>query len=852
MTISKIRLPDTFPQSDYTPFGYLDNPAHSGVMNPSGILRTVPPLGFGWWARAMPWPYGMGVERPLSYLSFLHLSVAITSPPAPLSARREGESEATRVFHTADDFAGVNLVSNYHTKTLMSYDWSHNGLNFSAKYFLAHENALVCVLEIENTTSPPAPPRIQGGESRDESAHITIHATHIYGYPGHLYWGRDGVTSRGVNSNSNPSPPTPLPPGARGENAKSPRLEFDTAISKVWAYGDVFALGADRKSTAYKATSNVDEWNGWIRGNDLSSNDGALVRFHETQDPIYSVMSYPLDIPAGESVSLVLCLARGTNEPYTLRQFHESVKTAPAEAARQLAADEAFYANAPVLTGDWPEKWKHGWIYDFETIRMTIRPPLGIFKHHWDAMQIHTPRSVLGEMSLDALCLSYADIELAKEVIYGTFADAPVPNVPCVREDGSMNMIGESGAECGTAPTWGFPFLVIQSIYQRDGDDHWIRELYPHLKVFIEWWLAYRTDSEGWFHANNSWESGQDGSKRFLHGGAQEGTPADFVRTVDIEAGLAQGMLTMVDYAKIAGYERDVEMWRELAEDRINRTRSMYVDGWFRDWDGRENKPFMLDDYYDVMMLAPLAVGVATPEQIEGVRPKFQIFRDNPQHWLEWPSFWQPFSEAAWKAGLRTFVAEELVKVGERIYGRTDAREISGVSERYPDRLPAPYSYRIPGVSSEFWPVKLDGHPILNGCENYGWGATFPTLVIRNIVGFREIYGTGDVGAQYIAPQGDVNGFILAPALPETLFEAGKTVGITNLRWRDVRADVEYSPQAANKISIRLKLRLESPRSVTITDEAGNVVVGAGLRPAQTIDIAFEGENGGVYRVQVS
>jgi hypothetical protein len=420
-----------------------------------------------------------------------------------------------------------------------------------------------------------------------------------------------------------------------------------------------------------------------------------------------------------------------------------------------------------------------------------------------------------------------------------------------VREDGSMNMIGESGAECGTAPTWGFPFLVIQSIYQRDGDDHWIRQLYPHLKAFIEWWLAYRTDSEGWFHADNSWESGQDGSKRFLHGGAQEGTPADFVRTVDIEAGLAQGMLTMVDYARIAGYERDVELWRELAEDRINRTRSMYVDGWFRDWDGRENKPFMLDDYYDVMMLAPLAVGVATPEQVEGVRPKFAIFRDNPQHWLEWPSFWQPFSEAAWKAGLRMFTAEELVKVGERIYARADARQTSPVSERYPDRLPTPYNYRIPGVASEFWPVKLDGHPILNGCENYGWGATFPTLVIRNIFGFRETSGTPLQNA-------DVDGFILAPALPETLFEAGKTYGITNLRWRGARVDVEYSPHPPTPsafasgrggVNIRLRFRLQAPGNVTVTDEAGNIVAeGQGM----AVELAFEGENDGVYRARIS
>jgi len=45
-----------FPADDYVPFGYLDNPSHSAVFNRSGILRSVPPLGFGYWARRLPWP----------------------------------------------------------------------------------------------------------------------------------------------------------------------------------------------------------------------------------------------------------------------------------------------------------------------------------------------------------------------------------------------------------------------------------------------------------------------------------------------------------------------------------------------------------------------------------------------------------------------------------------------------------------------------------------------------------------------------------------------------------------------------------------------------------------------------
>src|SRR5690606_7987736 len=100
MTGETMQLPESFPRSDYTPFGYIDNPYHSGVLNPSGILRTVPPMGMGFWARAMPWAYGGGVERRLSYLSFLYLSLAIDG----------------HVFHSVEDFQreGVLLASKYH------------------------------------------------------------------------------------------------------------------------------------------------------------------------------------------------------------------------------------------------------------------------------------------------------------------------------------------------------------------------------------------------------------------------------------------------------------------------------------------------------------------------------------------------------------------------------------------------------------------------------------------------------------------------------------------------------------------------------------------------------------------
>ena len=63
---------------------------------------------------------------------------------------------------------------------------------------------------------------------------------------------------------------------------------------------------------------------------------------------------------------------------------------------------------------------------------MNIRPPVGIYRHHWDAMQVHTPRVVLGESAIDSMCLSYADMELAKDVLLGTGVLGVVADHECV------------------------------------------------------------------------------------------------------------------------------------------------------------------------------------------------------------------------------------------------------------------------------------------------------------------------------------------------------------------------------------------------------------------------------------
>jgi hypothetical protein len=144
---------------------------------------------------------------------------------------------------------------------------------------------------------------------------------------------------------------------------------------------------------------------------------------------------------------------------------------------------------------------------------------------------------------MDAMCISYSDLELAKELLLGLFADSVTPQIPCSREDGSMNMICSDGSECGTAPSWCFPFIIIRSIYQRDGDVNWLKNIYIPLKSYLEWWARERTDKDGWFHCKCSWESGEDCSARF--NSTNCGAIAEHIRMLDVQAAMAHAYQTM-------------------------------------------------------------------------------------------------------------------------------------------------------------------------------------------------------------------------------------------------------------------------------------------------------------------
>jgi hypothetical protein len=509
-----------------------------------------------------------------------------------------------------------------------------------------------------------------------------------------------------------------------------------------------------------------------------------------------------------------------------LGELRSGLQSATDSLARQFERDDRFWSGAPRLAGDWPETWKRGWVYDFETLRMTVRPPLGIFRHPWDGMQVHSPRLVLGETALDMQALGHADPDLAREVLYGTFADAPAPNVPCAREDGSVNMVSSDGSECGTAPMWGYPFHVIASLFQTTRDTQWVKALYPRLAAYIDWWLANRTDGEGWLHCNNSWESGQDGSRRFLVAEENEAAVADFVRTVDVEASMAQAMKVMSALSGVAGQIRDRGRWEELAARRISNTRSMYVDGWFRDWDARTGRPVILPEHVDVMMLAPLTCGIATPDQMRGVIPTVRAALRDRQGWLEWPPALQTFAEAAWNGGFQEDAAAEVARIADRVYARTDARHVRAVDST------DEFSYRMPGVANEFWPVR--NH--VAGGENYGWGATLPTHIIRTIMGLREYQDDRR------------SGFTVAPALPDRFRIAGKRLGLTGFRFLDRKFDVSYAPGPGDSLQVSLTPHRGAAGGFEVVERVSGRVV---ARSSTGEPAAFPARAGDVFVVVI-
>src|SRR5205807_285618 len=127
------------PHDDFTPHGYLDNPYHSWKLNPSGVLRSLPPLGMGWHVPNL----GSYVNNQFQYTAHLSIGLKIND----------------LILIVPEDFRlhKCTISSHIHTKNRFAYNCHipQYDLTLTICYFLFQEHALGCIIEFSTTQDFP-------------------------------------------------------------------------------------------------------------------------------------------------------------------------------------------------------------------------------------------------------------------------------------------------------------------------------------------------------------------------------------------------------------------------------------------------------------------------------------------------------------------------------------------------------------------------------------------------------------------------------------------------------------------------------------------------------------------------
>jgi hypothetical protein len=745
--------------SAFTPFGYLDNPYHCWNLHPSGVFRSVPGVGFGVYYPAGPGGY-FDYRRNGVYHALLRIGFVIDG----------------RTVFAFEDFRVGELASTHHSKDVFTYRVSISGFRLDCTFFQSGEDTLAARV------------RYSADNKRQEALSLIVQ--HEYQLGGAHWWGGDGVAAY-----------------------------FDP-VSDAWithgfAAGTVFATGADCAS----GSRSVD-----VRKEPQQSSLAFENRREATAygtDPMTAILSYDVT-PSLMNRGITIHMSRGVNRKAALKELNRSKSEARGELDRKYSNDAKFWEGAPRLTGDWPPHWKNGWVYDYETLRMMVRRPIGMYRHPWDAMQIQAPRNVLAETSIDMWALSYVDPAAAKAVFVGQFLDAIAPNVPCAREDGVANMVATDGSECGTSISWCYPFFCALCIYQRTGDRDWLALVYGRLVAFLCWTLESRSDNDKFIISKCSWESGMDGSKRFLINEPTGGETADFARLVELQAATSHAAGVLAYFANELGKRAEVEQWRVLESTYSSKTQQMWNGrDWFNDFDTRSMQP-ITSVGHDVGQVAPIFCEIASSGQIQRMLPVLRAFYedskagniDGGQDPLIWSSLLLPYVESLWSAHQLDLVSEVVHSIAERIYTSMDRRNLSSDEKTH---------LGWPGISCEIWgPVGACGG------EGYGWGAVMPAHIIRNLLGVRE---TGEPGS-----------VILAPNLPHDLITKGGEYGINNLAFRRGKLSLRYKPTGQDSVQVTGAC---SAGMIVVEDTANDARVTGGASRT----FSFTARNRHVYRL---
>ena len=848
---------EKFPVGNFTPFTYLQNPYHR-VFHHSGQIRSdeaVNGLGLHW-----DDPHAADEQAPApNAWSWAYQSILA------VSARPRGVSGPALLMN--DDFvkAGVERLSEVHTKSRLRVRWAAAGARVSAEYWQVAENLIACEVEITNNAD----------SALNAAFDVTLHANGSSGNTAHATYNATG-THHSVCADVG-----------------------GVAVGMLVLEADVAPAGHGFFPSASSAASGLPSR--WASGGATYSNPAA-------SQLVASMTFSDVHVGANASETFLFLMARGPDCDNVSRLLRASDDVASiAEVRNQrayaLADDARFWQGAPVPTGHFADAWKHGVVYDLNTVRLNLRPAVGIFSTEWDAMQIHHPRVVVAEATMDFLALSYADPSKAKEVILGLFSDAIAPNVPCVWENGQPNMVCDDGSVAGTPPAWGNPLKNILSVYQRDSDKAWLAKLYPKMSAYLEFWVTHRKmHGTDYLTCRCSWECGQDDEPRWSFNQTSGGSLTDRFRVVEMQAATAHGAAVLAFFARELGRPAaEVERWQALITKYTRLTHSLWepiadspFGGWFSDFDtttgarspfgawNMQLAPLFFHDRALGVDLFPTASGVNASRLAEsitttfwstppGLVPNISFCEHTTPEWghdlcrtvsgqlrpahnsLRLDRVWAPspwtMAEGAAAVGRRDIASTFTERTLDTVYPVMDLRT---KEEHHP----------LPGCAYEAWDTAMmdPSLPPVSDylmAEAYGWSAIATVLFLRTVIGFRELpAGGGGRAAGVRGGDDDDVAFELAPALPAALLArpfCPQEYGVQRLHFQGRTYKLTYThPCGAAKRPAQLRAHLtqveqSDGRSAGGRDGSHD----ARRRGGRLLDLVFDATNGRRYHVSV-
>ena len=195
-----------------------------------------------------------------------------------------------------------------------------------------------------------------------------------------------------------------------------------------------------------------------------------------------------------------------------------------------------------------------------------------------------------------AVGLSYYNLELAKEQVRLMFAfqeeDGFVPDV--VFRDTTIEKHNYRDTKPPLA-SW-----AVHKIFKQSADLDFLKEMYPKLKQYHNWWYRYRDhDQDGICEYGSmdgsliaaKWESGMDNAVRFDEAEILQNGPTAFSlnqESVDLNAYLYLEKMLLSELATSLGLEVDAEDFSNQAsilKEKINNQFFDVNDGWYYDTD---------------------------------------------------------------------------------------------------------------------------------------------------------------------------------------------------------------------------------------------------------------------------